>query len=121
MPLSLNEPVGLSPSTLSHTSQPVASDSQFEATSGVPPSPRVTTGVVGSTGNQERNSSITPRHGRERPAISPLSLVAEPLYLAWSGSAPHSLRGRPARPSRTDHSTHLSPSPSTLHGRVRLL
>ena len=44
MPRSLNEPVGLSPSTLSQTSQPVSPDSQSERTSGVPPSPRVTAG-----------------------------------------------------------------------------
>ena len=45
MPRSLNEPVGLSPSTLSQTSPPVSPESHSECTSGVPPSRRVTAGV----------------------------------------------------------------------------
>ena len=44
IPRSLNDPVGLAPSYLSHTSQPVSSDSGSERTSGVPPSRSVTTG-----------------------------------------------------------------------------
>ena len=62
MPRSLNEPVGLLASTLSQTLQPVSSDSQPDSTSGVPPSPRVTTGVSSLTGSQSRYSAITPRH-----------------------------------------------------------
>ena len=38
MPRSLNEPVGLAPSTLSQTSQPVRADRYGAGTSGVPPS-----------------------------------------------------------------------------------
>jgi hypothetical protein len=62
MPRSLNEPVGLLPSTLSQTSQLVCSLSHCAATSGVPPSPSVTTGVSADTGSLSRYSSITPRH-----------------------------------------------------------
>jgi hypothetical protein len=50
MPRSLNDPVGLTPSTLSRTSQPVRADRVAAGTSGVPPSCRVTTGVPGPTG-----------------------------------------------------------------------
>jgi hypothetical protein len=80
MPRSLNEPVGLSPSTLSQTDAPVSSDSQPDSTRGVPPSPRVTTGVVSSTGNQARYSSITPRHCRApvRTASLPGAVIPGP-------------------------------------------
>ena len=43
MPRSLNDPVGLTPSTLSSTWQPVSSDNRGASTSGVPPSHKVTT------------------------------------------------------------------------------
>ena len=46
MPRSLNEPVGLAPSTLRCTSQPVSSERCPAADSGVPPSRSVTTGVA---------------------------------------------------------------------------
>ena len=46
MPRSLKDPVGLAPSTLRYTSQPVSSDRCGAGTSGVPPSRSVTTGVV---------------------------------------------------------------------------
>src|ERR687891_1928657 len=62
MPRSLNDPVGLDPSTFRCTSQPVRSDSQRLGTRGVPPSRRVTTGVPAVTGSRSRYSSITPRH-----------------------------------------------------------
>jgi len=42
MPRSLNDPVGLSPSTLMWTVHPVRADSRGAGTSGVPPSSRVT-------------------------------------------------------------------------------
>ena len=65
MPRSLNEPVGLSPSTLSHTSASDTSVSQSEWTNGVPPSRRVTgsrsSGIRSRSG---RYSAITPRHWR---------------------------------------------------------
>jgi hypothetical protein len=54
MPRSLNEPVGLAPSTFSQTSQPVRADSTGAGTSGVPPSSSVTTGVLGPTGSRSR-------------------------------------------------------------------
>jgi hypothetical protein len=54
MPRSLNDPVGLAPSTFSHTSQPVRRDSSAAGTSGVAPSCRVTTGVDGLTGSRCR-------------------------------------------------------------------
>ena len=50
MPRSLNEPVGLAPSNLSQTRHPVSADSGSHSTSGVPPSPRVITGVESVTG-----------------------------------------------------------------------
>src|SRR4051812_50013079 len=53
MPRSLNEPVGLAPSIFSHTSAPTRSDSTGACTSGVPPSPSVTSG---STGSRARES-----------------------------------------------------------------
>ncbi len=54
IPRSLNEPVGLEPSTLSQTSQPRMVDSSSAGTSGVLPSPRVTTGSVSATGSRLR-------------------------------------------------------------------
>ena len=72
MPRSLNEPVGLSPSTLSQTSAPETSDSQSECTSGVPPSRRVT----GSRSSGIRSSSgavlldhAAPLRGRLREVL----------------------------------------------------
>ena len=61
-PRSLNDPVGLAPSYFSQTSHPVSTDSGSDRTSGVPPSPRVMTGVASVTGRRSRYSSITPRH-----------------------------------------------------------
>src|SRR5688572_23980042 len=52
MPRSLNEPVGLAPSTLRYTSQPVRWDSAGAGRSGVFPSYRVTTGVASPTGSR---------------------------------------------------------------------
>jgi hypothetical protein len=54
MPRSLNEPVGLPASTLRYTSQPVRRDSSGAGSSGVPPSCRVTTGVLPVTGSRSR-------------------------------------------------------------------
>ncbi len=51
IPRSLNEPVGFAPSTLTQTSQPSRSDRFSASTSGVLPSPRVTTGSVSATGS----------------------------------------------------------------------
>ena len=48
MPRSLNDPVGLRPSYLSHTSQPVSSETTGAGISGVSPSSRVTCGSTGS-------------------------------------------------------------------------
>src|SRR5690606_262253 len=61
MPRSLKLPVGLRPSTLRNTSQPVSWDNRAAGSSGVPPSSRVTTGVSGVTGRRSRYSSLTPR------------------------------------------------------------
>src|SRR5262245_45652013 len=61
IPRSLNDAVGLAPSYLRNTSHPVWSDRGSERTSGVSPSPSVTTGVVSETGRRPRYSSITPR------------------------------------------------------------
>ena len=54
MPRSLNEPVGLSPSTLRCTVQPVYSDNRGADTSGVPPSSRVIAVQSSSTGSRSR-------------------------------------------------------------------
>jgi hypothetical protein len=48
IPRSLNEPVGLAPSSFSHTSAPVSSESRGAWTSGVSPSPIVTSASTGS-------------------------------------------------------------------------
>ena len=61
MPRSLKLPVGFAPSTLSHTSAPTRSDSRGAGTRGVPPSSRVTTGVLSVMGKKSRYSSMTPR------------------------------------------------------------
>ena len=54
MPRSLNEPVGLAPSTLRCTVQPVNSDSRVACTSGVPPSSSVTGVQSSPTGRRSR-------------------------------------------------------------------
>ena len=54
MPRSLKDPVGLAPSTLRNTSQPVRRDSSGAGSSGVAPSWRVTTGVPALTGSRDR-------------------------------------------------------------------
>src|SRR4051794_21865949 len=76
MPRSLNEPVGLSPSTFRCTSQPVNADRRGAGTSGVPPSRSVTTGVAVVTGSRSRNSSMTPRHGEVREIVAVICLQA---------------------------------------------
>src|SRR6478736_4101468 len=63
IPRSLNDPVGLAPSTLRYTSQPVLSDSTGACSSGVPPSPSVTGVQSAGTGSRSAYSAITPRHG----------------------------------------------------------
>ena len=75
MPRSLKEPVGLAPSTLSHTAAPTRSDSRGAGTSGVPPSSSVTTGVSSVMGRKSRYSSMTPR----QPAVTGPLLVVGPL------------------------------------------
>ena len=54
IPRSLNDPVGLSPSSLSSTRAPVRSERRGASTSGVPPSNNVTTGVAALTGKWSR-------------------------------------------------------------------
>src|ERR687889_554709 len=68
IPRSLNDPVGLSPSTLSQTSQPVRADSVGAGSSGVPPSSSVTTRAPAGTGSRSRYASITPGHPANRAA-----------------------------------------------------
>ncbi len=63
MPRSLNEPVGLRPSTFRYTSHPVLAESTGAGSSGVPPSCRVMTGIPAVTGSRSRYSVMTPRHG----------------------------------------------------------
>ena len=60
MPRSLNEPVGLAPSTFSQTSAPTSRESTGAGTSGVSPSWRVTTGSSGANGSRSRQRSMRP-------------------------------------------------------------
>ena len=61
MPRSLNEPVGFMPSNFTHTSAPVRRDSAGAGSSGVPPSPRVTTVEASVTPRRSAYSRRTPR------------------------------------------------------------
>src|SRR5256885_8583240 len=88
MPRSLNEPVGLAPSTLRYTSQFVLADSVGAGTSGVPPSNRVITGVSSVTGNRVRYASITP--GQRRG----VSATGHPLDAHHAGDAADELHAR---------------------------
>ncbi len=54
IPRSLNEPVGLAPSSLSSTSRPARSEMRGAGTSGVEPSWSVTTGSCGPNGRRSR-------------------------------------------------------------------
>ena len=54
IPRSLNEPVGLAPSSFSHTSAPTRSASRGAGTSGVEPSSSETTGSPGANGSRSR-------------------------------------------------------------------
>src|SRR5215472_11856570 len=83
MPRSLNEPVGLLPSTLRYTEQPVSSDSVGAGSSGVPPSPRETTCVSGGTGSRSLYSPMIPRHGDGLVAVA---LTAPPALAGGPGS-----------------------------------
>src|SRR5580693_7411935 len=62
IPLSLNDPVGLAPSTFNTTRAPILADSRGAGSRGVPPSSNVITGVPSDTGRNWRYSSMTPRH-----------------------------------------------------------
>ena len=54
MPRSLNEPVGLAPSSFSQTSAPDELGERGARTSGVEPSPSLTTGSPASNGSRSR-------------------------------------------------------------------
>ena len=54
IPRSLNEPVGLAPSSFSHTSVPACSLRRGAWTSGVEPSCRLTTGSPSAKGSRSR-------------------------------------------------------------------
>ena len=60
MPLSLNEPEGLQPSSFAQSSMPSISLILSRWTSGVEPSPSVSFGVFSVTGNSSEYLSITP-------------------------------------------------------------
>ena len=63
MPRSLNDPVGLSPSTLSSTrATPARWAIRGASSSGVLPSSRVITGVASVTGRNSRYASMSPGH-----------------------------------------------------------
>ena len=63
IPRSLNDPVGLAPSTLRYTVHPVISDRYRACSSGVEPSPRLTTSPASAWETRSPNRAITP-HGR---------------------------------------------------------
>src|SRR5215467_6765609 len=60
MPRSLNDPVGLAPSTFRYTSHPVRADTTGAGSSGVAPSPRVITGPPAAAGSRSWYCLITP-------------------------------------------------------------
>src|SRR5262249_56151562 len=60
MPRSLNDPVGLAPSTFRYTSHPVRADTTGAGSRGVAPSPSVITGVPAGTGRRPADCLITP-------------------------------------------------------------
>ena len=72
MPRSLNDPVGLAPSTFKWTVQPVNSDRCGAVISGVLPSPRVITFAPAGIGMREEYASMMP--GQALVAIFSLRL-----------------------------------------------
>ena len=76
IPRSLNDPVGLAPSTFNHTWAPTRADSRGAFSSGVPPSSRLTTGVCAPTGRCSLYSSMTPRHATGALKGPPVSSMA---------------------------------------------
>src|SRR5262245_55856932 len=60
MPRSLNDPVGLAPSTFRYTSHPVRADTTGAGSRGVAPSPSVITGAPAAAGSRSRYCLITP-------------------------------------------------------------
>jgi hypothetical protein len=71
MPRSLNDPVGLAPSTFRYTSHPVRADSAGAGSSGVAPSPSVITDVPAAVGSRSRYCLITP--GQLTVILAPLA------------------------------------------------
>src|SRR5690625_2482683 len=94
IPRSLNDPVGLRPSTLRNTSQPVNSETRVAGTSGVPPSIRVTTEVFAGTGSRSRYSSTTPRHARAMLTTGPFRQM---------GGQALEVQADEGTPTRADH------------------
>src|SRR6188768_3018604 len=78
IPRSLNEPVGLSPSYLTHTLQPCPTRAlnRGQGINGVLPSPSEMTGVLSATGRYARKRAITPR------VLVPCSAVAIILFIS---------------------------------------
>ncbi len=96
MPRSLNEPVGLRPSTFRYTSQPVRADSTGAGSSGVPPSWSVTGVMPAVIGSRSAYSVMMPRHGARAPVVTAaVFMTGLPLLLPASRSPPP---GRPAAP-----------------------
>ena len=62
IPRSLNDPVGFIPSNFTYTFAPARSERCSAKIRGVPPSPRLTTGVSASMSRYSRYSLITPCH-----------------------------------------------------------
>src|SRR4051812_49786357 len=60
MPRSLNDPVGLAPSTFSHTSHPVRRDSLRPGTTGVAAPRNVATGAVSGDGHRDPQAPLRP-------------------------------------------------------------
>src|SRR5215475_10422487 len=98
MPRSLNDPVGLAPSTFRYTSHPVRADTTGAGSSGVAPSPSVITGVPAAPGSRSRYCLITP--GQVTLLMATLavrraggalagSLVALPFHAHHAGDRAH--------------------------------
>src|SRR4051812_3020260 len=84
IPRSLNDPVGLAPSTFSSTRDPVSSPRYGASTSGVPPSPRVTTRAPGGTAIRSGYAPTIPGHDRSTDVVtSAPSSVQTPSRRVW--------------------------------------
>src|SRR4051794_35883615 len=116
IPRSLKEPVGLAPSPLRYTPQPVRVDSSGAGNSAVLPSYSVTTGVAPLTGNRPRYCPMRPRH-----------MALLPFDPQHAGHGTHDIERTQLRDGprqrrvgggvRDDHEHRLGPPPGLVHRR----